>query len=89
MVQSTEALFVILRSLVEAWCDRRCFNALRRVLAAYPMPPNALTDNWAELAIALEEARAFARAEITESELQTINEAIPLIWKVVRREQIG
>ena len=86
MIQSNEELFANLRTLVEAWCDRRCFNALRRILPAYPMPANALTDNWAELAIALEEVRAFARTEITDSELQAINESISVIWKVVRRE---
>jgi hypothetical protein len=84
MIENNKELFDVLRSLVEAWCDRRCLGALRRILQAYPMP-SPLTDSWDELAIALEDVRAFARSELTDSELQSVNEAIRVIRRAMNR----
>jgi hypothetical protein len=84
MIESNAQFFSALKSLIDAWCERRCLGALRSILQAYPMP-SGLTDSWAELAIALENVRAFARSEVTESELQTVNEAILVAWRAVKR----
>jgi len=84
MIENNSQFFSVLQSLVNVWCDRRCLSALRRILAAYPML-SGLTDEWGELVIALENVRAFAREQITESELQSVNEAIVFARRVVER----
>jgi hypothetical protein len=84
MIENNSQFFSTLKSLIEAWCDRRCLSALRRILVAYPMV-SGLTDEWGELTIALENVRAFARDQITESELQKVEEAISFGCRVVGR----
>jgi hypothetical protein len=84
MVQNNKQFFEMLQSLVEAWCDRRCLRALRFILQAYPMS-SGLNDSWSELEIALANVRAFARNELTESELQSVEEAIRTIRKALGR----
>ncbi len=84
MIENDKQFFDVLRSLVEAWCDRRCLGALRFILQAYPMP-SVLTDSWGELEIALANVRAFSRNELTNSELQSVEEAIRTIRKAMGR----
>ena len=84
MIENDRQFFDTLRSLVEAWCDRRCLGALRLILQAYPMP-SPLTDSWGELEIALANVRAFARSELTDSELDSVNESIRTIRKAMGR----
>jgi hypothetical protein len=83
MIQSDEAVERI-RALVETWCDRRCLRALRYVLQGFPLT-SPLTDGWGELKIALENVRAFAREELGNQELETINELIRSIDRIVNR----
>jgi hypothetical protein len=82
MIENSSQFFSVLQSLIDAWCDRRCLGALRRILAAYPMV-SGLTDEWGELAIALENVRAFARDQITGAELQLVEEAIVFARRAV------
>jgi hypothetical protein len=84
MIQDSSQFFSVLQSLIDAWCDRRCLSPLRHILAAYPMV-SGLTDEWGELAIALENVRAFSRDQITGSELQSLEEAIVFARRVVGR----
>ncbi len=84
MIENSSQFFSVVQSLIDGWCDRRCLSALRRILAAYPML-SGLTDEWGELAIALENVRAFARDQITASELQSVEEAIVFARRVVGR----
>jgi hypothetical protein len=84
MIENDKQFFDLLRSLIEAWCDRRCLGALRLILPAYPMP-SGLTDSWGELETALSNVRAFARNELTDSELQSVEEAIRTIRKAMWR----
>jgi hypothetical protein len=84
MIENNSQFFSTLNLLIETWCDRRCLSALRRVLVAYPML-SGLTDEWGELTIALENVRAFAHDQITESELQKVEEAIAFGRRVVGR----
>jgi len=84
MIENNSQFFTTLQSLIDAWCDRRCLSALRRILVAYPML-SGLTDEWGELTIALENVRAFARDQITESELQSVEDAIAFARRVVGR----
>jgi len=84
MIENNSQFFTTLQSLIDAWCDRRCLSALRRILVAYPML-SGLTDEWGELTIALENVRAFARDQITESELQSVEDAIAFARRVIGR----
>ena len=84
MIENNSEFFAAVKSLVEAWCDRKSLGALRRVLQAYPMT-SGLTDEWGELAIAIENVRAFAREEITERELRSLEDAIAYARKIVGR----
>ena len=60
-----------LRDLIEAWCDRRCLNALKYVLPAY-LSFNGRIDGWSMLCAAVRNARTFAHDELTEVELEVI-----------------
>ena len=84
MIENDGQFFHLLRSLVDSWCDRRCLGALRLILTAYPMP-SGLTDSWGELETALANVRAFARNELTDSELESVEEAIRTIRKAMGR----
>jgi hypothetical protein len=73
-----------LRKLIDAWCDRRAFRALRCVLPGYP-PSTMLTDGLGELLTALQNVRAFAREEITPAELQSLDECIRVLERSIYR----
>ncbi len=72
------------RRLVEAWCDRRCFNALRLALSGWPLP-NHLTDGWAPFMDAMKNVRAMARAELTEEELNAVDDLVRVAERAVYR----
>jgi len=84
MIHDNSQFFSTLQSLVDSWCDRRCLSALRWILQAYPMH-SGLTDEWAELAIALENIRALARDQITPSELRCVEDCIFFSRSLVER----
>ena len=77
-------LFSAVKALVDAWCDRRCLNALRLALRGYPLS-SPLTDGWGDLLLALQDVRAFARTELTDSEQATLDECIRTVERVVYR----
>jgi hypothetical protein len=79
-----EELFLNLRGLVEAWCDRRCLRALRAILRGYPLT-SPLTDGWGELLTALQDVRAFARDELTDAERPVVDACIGVVDRVVHR----
>jgi hypothetical protein len=70
-IASSDEFFQALRSLIDAWCDRRCLRALSYILPAY-LAFDGLTDGWAELYVALGNVRMFAREEIVEAEFDTV-----------------
>lgn len=73
-----------LRPLVESWCDRRCYVALRYILKAWPLS-QALTDDFAHLLDALKGVRAFAKGELLKAELETVEDLIREAEKIVYR----
>ena len=70
-IAGTDEFHVVLRSLIDAWCARRCLKALSRILPAY-LGFAGLTDSWGELCDALRELRPFARDELTGAEMETV-----------------
>ena len=84
MAEDTKKLFETLRSLFDAWCDRRCVGALRAFLRGYPLA-SPLTDGWIELSNALKDVRAFARPELTEAERGTVDDCIRAIDRIIYR----
>jgi len=87
MIASNEELLRKLRGLIEAWCDRRCLLALRAILNGYPLT-SPMTDSWGELLKALQDVRAFARNELTETERGDIEECIGIVNRVLHQGQI-
>ncbi|HXP82709.1 MAG TPA: hypothetical protein VN976_22605 [Verrucomicrobiae bacterium] len=87
MIENNEQLFASIQKLVEAWCDRHCLGALRRILPGYPLS-SPLTDGWGDLLIALQNLRAFARIELTADELEMLVECIRAVDTVVHRRLI-
>jgi hypothetical protein len=83
-ITDNATLFGTLGGLVDAWCDRRCLNALRAILAGYPLS-SPLTDGWGDLLTALENVRAFARDELTDAERAAVDECIRTVERVVHR----
>jgi hypothetical protein len=75
MIEDNKQLFNNIQRLVETWCDRRCLCALRNVLRGYPLV-SPLGDGWGELLIALQDARAFARDELTADEQNILEDCI-------------
>jgi hypothetical protein len=80
--QELDQLFNTIRSLINAWCDRRCLRALRAILRGYPMT-SPLTDGWGELLLALMDVRAFARDELTQGERASVDDCISTIERVM------
>jgi hypothetical protein len=74
----------LVQFLVTGWCDRRCLKALRAILAGYPLT-SPLTDRWGDLLRALQDVRAFAREELTETERTTVEECIRAVERVLYR----
>ncbi len=79
-----EQVFKQVGELVDAWCERRCLNALRFVLQGWPLS-NLLTDGWGDLLKALENVRAFAAKELTEQDAQKLADSIVKATKIVYR----
>jgi hypothetical protein len=71
-------VFASVNRLVDAWCERRSLGALREVLRAWPLS-SGQTDEWAELREALAGVRAFAGNELTDRELEVVEESIASI----------
>jgi hypothetical protein len=84
MIENNEQLFASIQKLVEAWCDRHCLGALRRILPGYPLT-SPLTDGWGELLIALQNVRAFARNELTATEQEVLEECIRAVDSAIHR----
>jgi hypothetical protein len=84
MIENNEQLFASIQKLVEAWCDRHCLGALRRILPGYPLT-SPLTDGWGELLIALQNVRAFARNELTADEQEVLEECIRAVDSAIHR----
>ena len=84
MIENNEQLFASIQKLVEAWCDRHCLGALRRILPGYPLS-SPLTDGWGDLLIALQNVRAFARNELTADEQEVLEECIRAVDSAIHR----
>ena len=70
--------------LVEAWCDRRAFRALREILAGYPLT-SGLTDDWGQLLKALEAVRGLAAVELINDEPERVDRLISEVSAIVYR----
>ena len=77
-ISTNEQLLDTLQRLVEAWCDRRCLRALRDVLAGYPLP-SPHTDGWGALYEALRRVRASDRDELTDAEVELVDDLIAAV----------
>ncbi len=74
-LQNNAEFFATLKTLIDAWCDRRELSPLARLLPAY-VAFNGLTDGWGDLLAALRHIQAFSRDKLTESERATLADLI-------------
>ena len=79
----TEVIEVV-GTLVDRWCDRHALAPLRHIVRAYPLI-SGLTDEWAELLVALENIRAFCRDELPPREEDEVERCISAIQRLVYR----
>jgi pyridoxal/pyridoxine/pyridoxamine kinase len=70
--------------LLNAWCDRRCFRALRIVLQGWPMYMG-LNDEVNEFLKALKGVRSQARDELTEKELYKVDALVIQVENALKR----
>ena len=82
-IKNNEAFFKALRILIEKWCDRRCLQALNRILGAY-LGFDGSTDGWGELRTALNDVRTFAKGELTADEHKDMVELIKVADRVLQ-----
>ena len=73
-----------IKPLVDSWCDRRCYVALKHILKGWPLPSN-LNDSIGEYLNALKNVRAFAKAEIGAEDAATVDDLIREAEKALRR----
>jgi hypothetical protein len=78
--------FVVLRRLIDAWCDRRALRPLSLVLGPY-LAFDGLTDTWGKLLIALKTVSASYQKDISETELDSVRDLIRAAEPVVYRNQ--
>lgn len=71
-----------IKVLVEGWCDRRDYPALRAILSGWPLS-NGLTDDWALLMEALRTLRA--NRSLPEEELREIEHLVIEVERIVYR----
>jgi hypothetical protein len=83
-IESNDAFFAVLRSLIERWCDRRCLKALHYVLGPY-LAFAGLTDSWGDLHVALQNVRALAKIELTADELELVDDLIRAAGRALAR----
>lgn len=83
-LSTNEQLFGTIQALVEAWCDRRCLRALRHILAGYPLS-SPLTDGWGVLYEALRHVRASDRDELTDAEVEMVDDLITAVGERLYR----
>jgi hypothetical protein len=80
---TTDELFSSIERLVEGWCDRRSYRALRGILQGWPSMP--LTDGWADLLEALRATRGLAATELTQSDVIELDRCIAAVERALVR----
>jgi hypothetical protein len=78
--------FVVLRRVIDAWCDRRALRPLSLILGPY-LAFDGLTDTWGKLLTALKTVSAHCQKDISEAELDRVRDLIRAAEPVVYRNQ--
>lgn len=84
MTKDLSTVDVLLRQLIDSWCDRRALRPLRVILQCYPLV-SGLTDEWASLATGLKAVRVQFAADLVAEELDQVIELQHLAESVVYR----
>ena len=83
-IASTEDLTAVVLALMDAWCGRRYYRALRPILNGFPTG-QWLTDDWHNLRDALRNVIAEAGQGLTDEERDAVDEGIVTIDRALRR----
>ena len=73
----------ILRTLVDAWCDRRALEPLAALLPGY-LSFNGLTDGWQALWEAINNARGSRPDALTDEERAALAEARSIVYQSLK-----
>ena len=84
MSKDLSTVDVLLKQLIDGWCERRALRPLRVILHCYPLA-SGLTDEWATLATGLKTIRAQFAADLVAEELDQVIELQHLAESVVYR----
>lgn len=84
MSKDLSTVDVLLRQLIDRWCERRALRPLRVILQCYPLA-SGLTDEWALLATGLKTIRVQFANDLVAEELDQVIELQQLAESVVYR----
>jgi len=82
MIQNNNEFCNAIDGLIEGWCNRRALGPLRIILPVWP-PEMGLTDEWHRIREALRHTRAMQQANLSETELHTLNELLAAVDKIL------
>jgi hypothetical protein len=85
-IKTTDEFFTTARALIDAWCDQRRLAPLAVLLPAY-LDPNPLTDGWHARYDALKTLRVSCKDELSDAELEAVNELIRFAEQVTYRDR--
>lgn len=83
----TDEFFEALKSLIEAWCDRRSLRPLSRILGPY-LSFNGMTDGWGELGGGLKSIRALDRDLLTSAEQAIVDDLIRVADNAIQKNEL-
>ena len=84
MRKDPSAVDVLLRQIIDGWCERRALRPLRVILQCYPLV-SGLTDEWASLATGLKTIRVQFANDLVAKELDQVIELQHLAESVAYR----
>ena len=84
MSKDPSAADVLLRQIIDGWCERRALRPLRVILQCYPLV-SGLTDEWASLATGLKTIRVQFANDLVAKELDQVIELQHLAESVAYR----
>jgi hypothetical protein len=84
MSKDLSTVDVLLRQIIDGWCERRALRPLRVILQCYPLV-SGLTDEWASLAMGLKTIRFQFANDLVAKELDQVIELQHLAESVVYR----
>ena len=84
MSKDLSNVHILLRQLIDSWCERRALNPLRVILPCYPLT-SGLTDEWGLLSKSLKTIRVQFPNDLAAAELDQVIELQHLAESAIYR----